>query len=31
MGHGNIHVSQRYYLAISKSGIDVLKENLNKL
>lgn len=31
MGHGNIHVSQRYYLAISKSGIDVLKNNLNKL
>lgn len=31
MGHGNIHVSQRYYLAISKSGIDVLRENLNKL
>ena len=31
MGHGNIHVSQRYYLAISKSGIDVLRDNLNKL
>ena len=31
MGHGNIHVTQRYYLAVSKSGVDVLKENLNKL
>lgn len=31
MGHGNIHVTQRYYLAISKSGVDVLKDNLNKL
>lgn len=31
MGHGNIHVTQRYYLAISKSGIDTLNENLNKL
>lgn len=31
MGHGNIHVTQRYYLAISRSGVDVLKDNLNKL
>ena len=31
MGHGNIHVTQRYYLAISKSGTDILKDNLNKL
>ena len=31
MGHGNIHVTQRYYLAVSKSGVDVLQENLNKL
>ena len=31
MGHGHIQVSQRYYLAISKTGIDVLRENLNKL
>lgn len=31
MGHGNIHVTQRYYLALSKSGIDTLNENLNKL
>ena len=31
MGHGNIHVTQRYYLAISKSGTDILKNNLNNL
>nr|QGT50981.1 hypothetical protein Firmicute1046_0570 [uncultured Firmicutes bacterium] len=31
MGHGNIHVTQRYYIAVSKSGIDVLKKNLNNL
>jgi integrase len=31
MGHGNIHVTQRYYLAISKTGIDALQNNLNKL
>lgn len=31
MGHGNIHVTQLYYLAVSKSGIDVLQENLNRL
>ena len=31
MGHGNIRVSQRYYLAISKTGIEVLRDNLNKL
>ena len=31
MGHGNIHVTQRYYLAISKSGIEALNENLNRL
>lgn len=31
MGHGNIHVTQLYYLAVSKSGIDVLQDNLNKL
>lgn len=31
MGHGNIHVTQRYYIAISKSGIDVLQNNLNQL
>lgn len=31
MGHGNIHVTQRYYIAISKTGVDVLKGNLNQL
>ena len=31
MGHGNIHVTQRYYIAISKTGIEVLKQNLNRL
>jgi integrase len=31
MGHGNIHVTQLYYLAVSESGIDVLKRNLNQL
>ena len=31
MGHGNIHVTQRYYLAVSQTGIDILKNNLNKI
>ena len=31
MGHGNIHVTQRYYIAISKTGMDILKNNLNSL
>jgi len=31
MGHGHIHVTQRYYLATSPSGIDILRNNLNKL
>ena len=31
MGHGNIHVTQKYYIAISKSGIDILQGNLNQL
>lgn len=31
MGHGNIHVTQRYYIAISKSGMDILRDNLNHL
>ena len=31
MGHGNIHVTQRYYLAVTKTGVDVLKGNLNML
>lgn len=31
MGHGNIHVTQRYYLAISKTGIDILLKNINQI
>lgn len=31
MGHGNIHVTQKYYIAISKSGIEILQNNLNNL
>lgn len=31
MGHGNIHVTQLYYLAISKSGVETLQRNLNQL
>ena len=31
MGHGNIHVTQRYYIAVSKSGIELLQNNLNRL
>ncbi len=31
MGHGNIHVTQRYYIAISKSGMEILRNNLNSL
>lgn len=31
MGHSNIHITQRYYIAISSSGVDVLNGNLNRL
>lgn len=31
MGHGNIHVTQRYYLSVSHDGIKILKENLGRL
>ena len=31
MGHGNIHVTQLYYLAVTKTGVDVLRGNLNML
>jgi integrase len=31
MGHANGKVTQRYYLAVSQPGIDVLMENLNKI
>lgn len=31
MGHGNIHVTQKYYIAISKTGLEILKGNLDRL
>lgn len=31
MGHGNIHVTEQYYIAVSKNGIDVLTNNLEKM
>ncbi len=31
MGHGNIHVTQLYYLAVSETGIETLQKNLNQL
>jgi len=31
MGHGTIRVTQRYYIAISKTGMDILRNNLNHL
>lgn len=31
MGHGNIHVTERYYIALSRNGIEVLKRNLEQL
>lgn len=31
MGHGNIHVTQQYYIAVSKRGIEILQDNLNQL
>ena len=31
MGHGNIHVTQLYYLSVTKSGVDILQNNLNRL
>ena len=31
MGHGNINVTQRYYIAVSKSGVEILQNNLNQL
>ena len=31
MGHGKIQVTQQYYIAVSKSGIDILQQNLNRL
>lgn len=31
MGHGNIQVTQKYYIAFSAEGIKALKKNLNQL
>lgn len=31
MGHGNIRVTQKYYLAVSQTGLDILKTNLNRI
>lgn len=31
MGHGHIHVTQRYYIAISETGVEILRSNLNNL
>ena len=31
MGHGNIKVTQKYYIALSKTGVEILKNNLNQL
>ena len=31
MGHGNIHVTERYYIGMSKTGIDVLRTNLEMI
>lgn len=31
MGHGNIHTTQRYYIALSETGIETLQRNLKQL
>lgn len=31
MGHGNIQVTQKYYIAFSENAIDILRHNLNKI
>ena len=31
MGHGKIQVTQQYYLAVSKYGVQILQRNLNQL
>lgn len=31
MGHGNINVTQRYYLAVTKTGVELLQDKLNQL
>ena len=30
MGHGNIHVTQQYYLGVTQSGLDALRSNLEE-
>lgn len=31
MGHGKIQTTQKYYIGLSKTGVDILKDNINKL
>lgn len=31
MGHGNIRVTQKYYIAVSQTGLDILINNLNQI
>lgn len=31
MGHGNIRVTQKYYIAVSEMGLEILKKNLNRI
>ena len=31
MGHGNIRVTQKYYIAVSQTGLEILKANLNQI
>ena len=31
MGHSSVKVTEKYYIAMSKTGIEILKDNLNKL
>lgn len=31
MGHSNIRVTQKYYIAVSRTGLDILQKNLNQI
>ena len=31
MGHAYIHITQRYYIAVSESGVEILQGKLNQL
>ena len=31
MGHSSVKVTERYYISMSKTGVDILRENLNRL